>query len=60
MIQRFGAPTVAGQFLVKGVAVSHVEQPAPVALPPLEHGRDGLLDSRIRMHAGRAQTVERA
>jgi len=39
--------------------MSHVEQPAPVGLPPLAHGRDGLVHRGVRSHAGRAQVVER-
>lgn len=35
-------------------------QPAPVVLAALAHDRDGLLDSRIGRHAGRAQVIERA
>ena len=50
----------AGQFLVDGILVSHVEQPAPVELEALAHDLDGLLYSRIGRHAGRAQVIERA
>ena len=39
--------------------MSHVEQPAPTGLAALVHERDGLVDARIRLHAGRTQIVER-
>ena len=49
----------AGQFLVKCVSMSNVEQPAPVGLAPIAHGRKRLLDLALRPHPGRAQIVER-
>ena len=38
--------------------MSHVEQPAPTGLAALVHERDGLVDARIRLHAGVKPGVE--
>src|SRR5829696_5712558 len=50
----------AGELLMKRVAVSHVESPAAIWLAAVAHERDGLIDVAVRLHAGRAQIVERA
>jgi hypothetical protein len=45
---------------VKSVAVSHVEQPGAGVPSPLVRDRDGFIDSRVWLYAGRAHVIERA
>src|SRR5215510_4384180 len=50
---------LTGQFLVKRVVVSRIEQPPTVLLTTLTNNRDSLVDARVRLHTGRAEVVQR-